>query len=111
MSTGIRAALCVLLWAAPAGAETTAMTYLCDRGVSVPVVYVPDADPAVAVLYIEGRLIHLQAMPSGSGARYGWPSDGSSYEWWEHQGRARLGWHEGASDAMTPIYTDCVPQD
>ncbi|WP_443068789.1 MliC family protein, partial [Sulfitobacter sp. HI0027] len=53
------------------------MTYLCDRGVSVPVVYVPDADPAVAVRYVEGRLIHLQTMPSGSGARYGWPSDGS----------------------------------
>ena len=35
----------------------------------------------------------------------------TSYEWWEHQGRARLGWHEGASDAVTPIYTDCVPQD
>ncbi|HBB84579.1 MAG TPA: hypothetical protein DC031_15240 [Sulfitobacter sp.] len=111
MSRVIRVALCASLWALPAGAETIAITYLCERGASVPVVYVPDADPAVAVLYVEGRLINLQTMPSASGARYGWPSDGASYQWWEHQGRARLGWQDGASDAVTPIYNDCVPQD
>ena len=111
MSGVIRAAICALLWAAPVGAETLAVTYLCDRGVSVPVVYVPDAEPSVAVLYVEGRLIHLQIMPSASGARYGWPSDGSSYEWWEHQGRAHLSWKDGASDEVTPIYKDCTPQD
>lgn len=109
MSGVFRAAICALLWAAPVGAETLAVTYVCDRGVSVPVVYVPDA--AVAVLYVEGRLIHLQTMPSASGARYGWPSDGSSYEWWEHQGRARLGWKDGVSDEVTSIYEDCAPQD
>ncbi len=111
MSMGIRAAICALLWAAPVGAETTAVTYLCERGVSVPVVYVPGADPAVAVLYVEGRLIQLRSLPSASGARYGWPSDGAAYEWWEHQGRANLSWRAGADGEVTPIYTDCLPQD
>ncbi len=111
MSVVIRAAIFALLWAVPAGAETTAVTYLCDRGVSVPVVYVPDADPAVVVLYVEGRLIQLRSLPSASGARYGWPSDGAAYEWWEHQGRANLSWRAGGNDAVTPIYTDCLPQD
>ena len=111
MTRVLRAALCALLWAAPAGAETSAVTYICERGVSVPVVYVPGADPGMAVLYVEGRLIQLRRLPSASGARYGRPSDGAGYEWWEHQGRASLAWRVGAGDGVTPIYSDCLPQD
>tara|TARA_R110002049_G_scaffold10127_2_gene50241 strand:- start:32730 stop:33059 length:330 start_codon:yes stop_codon:yes gene_type:complete len=107
-----RAAAAVgLLLASPAAADVIGVTYNCDRGVSVPVVYVNDVDTSIAVLYIEGRLINLQTLPTASGARYGWPSDGSSYEWWEHQGAATLSWKDGATGTTSPIYQSCTPQE
>ena len=80
-------------------------------GVTVNGLAVLGADPGVVVLYVEGRLIQLGRLPSASGARYGWPSDGAGYEWWEHQGRASLAWRATTDGEVTPIYTDCLPQD
>ncbi|MBI6628997.1 MliC family protein [Pontibaca salina] len=106
---------CILaLTASVANAETISMTYICERGVEVPVIYVNPShgdDPALAILMAEGQLVRLKQEVSASGARYGWPADGSSYEWWEHQGTAMLNWIDGETDESSPIYRACTPQE
>lgn len=82
-------------------------TYLCDRGVELPVSYVNGSDGAVAVLYVEGRLITLLNEPAASGARYAWPSDGSGYVWWTKGDTATLYWRDGATSKETVIYAGC----
>ncbi len=68
-------------------------------------------DPSLAIQMAEGRLIHLEQIVSASGTRYGWPSDGSFREWWEHQGTAMLNRVDAENDEITPIYRNCVPQE
>jgi membrane-bound inhibitor of C-type lysozyme len=103
------ALIAACLVAAPACAQldTTGGTYLCDRGVEVPVTYVTGADDSVAVLYLEGRLITLPIGASGSGARYVWPSDGSGYVWWTKGDTAMLLWHDGATSEEVTLYAAC----
>lgn len=97
------AALAVM--ATPALAETQVqnMTYLCDRDVAVPAVYVNAPNTSLVVLYVEGRQILLYAEPAGSGARYSWPSDGSSYVWWSKGDEATLYWKDGEAGTETAI--------
>lgn len=102
-----RLAAALILLAAPAFAETQVqnLTYTCDRGVAVPVVYVNADDTSLAVLQVEGRQILLYTEPSASGARYGWPSDGSSYIWWTKGDEATLYWKDGGAGTETPLLT------
>jgi membrane-bound inhibitor of C-type lysozyme len=93
--------------AADAQLDLKGGTYLCDRGVEVPVSYVNGADDSVAVLYLEGRLITLPVGPSGSGARYVWPSDGSGYVWWTKGDTATLLWRDGATGTEETLYSGC----
>lgn len=99
------AALALLCGAAPALAETQAsnVRYLCDRDVTVPVVYVNGDDMSLAVLVVEGSQILLYSEPAASGARYGWPSDGSNYVWWTKGDEATLYWKDGAAGTETPL--------
>lgn len=101
----MRAALAFLLCAAPALAETQASNtrYICDRDVMVPVVYVNGEDLSVAVLVVEGSQILLYSEPAASGARYGWPSDGSNYVWWTKGDEATLYWKDGEAGTETPL--------
>ncbi|MEZ5756236.1 MAG: MliC family protein [Paracoccaceae bacterium] len=98
-------ALSLGLAASAAGAETTVqnMTYLCDRDVQVPVVYVNAPDTALAVLHVDGSQILLYNEPAASGARYAWPSDGSGYVWWTKGAEATLFWKDGAAGTETAI--------
>ena len=95
--------------AAPAAAELDLRggTYLCDRGVEVPVSYVNAGDGAVAVLHVEGRLVTLVNEPAASGARYAWPSDGSGYVWWTKGDTAALYWRDGAASDEVALYAEC----
>ncbi len=107
VAAGIAAAV-----AAPALAEFDLRggTYLCERGVEVPVSYVNGADGSVAVLHVEGRLVTLPIAPSASGARYAWPSDGSGYVWWTKGEEATLYWHDGTTsgaEAEAMLLADC----
>lgn len=92
--------------------ETTVQTliYACDRGVEVPATYVNAPDTALAILHVEGRQITLYGEPAASGARYGWPSDGSSYVWWTKGPEATLSWKDGAAGTEEPILLNCVEQ-
>ncbi|HQU67694.1 MAG TPA: MliC family protein [Albidovulum sp.] len=105
-----RIAVCLLgLMPFPAAAEFTTGggTYLCDRGVEVPVAYVNADDGSVAVLHVEGRLITLLNEPAASGARYAWPSDGSGYVWWTKGDTATLYWRDGETATEAVLYAEC----
>lgn len=98
----------LMLTAGVAHAESSYETtrYTCDRGVEVPVTYVNADDLSVAVLNVEGQQITLEVEQSASGARYGWPSDGSSYVWWTKGPEATLYWKDGEQGGEeTPLYT------
>ena len=89
--------------------DAMAMTYVCERGVEVPAVYVNHPDePGIAVIGIEGRMVNLVVEPSGSGARYGWPSGGSHYVWWTKGDEATLYWSDGATGEEIPLLSGCA---
>ena len=81
--------------------------YTCERGVQVPVVYANSDDSAIAVLTVEGNQILLYSEPAASGARYGWPSDGSNYVWLTKGTEATLLWHDGTTDTEATLLTSC----
>ena len=102
----MRAALALALLVAPAMAQDTQvqnMTYLCDRDVTIPAVYVNATDTSLVVLQVEGRQVLLYNEPAASGARYAWPSDGSGYVWWSKGAGATLYWKDGEAGAETAI--------
>ena len=101
-----------LVWAALAGvaqAETQVLTlrYTCDRGVEVPATYVNAEDQQIAVIHVEGTQITLFSETAASGARYGWPSDGSSYVWWTKGPEATLYWKDGEKGTEEPVLQNC----
>ena len=101
----MKAAIALLLMAVPAAAETQVQTlhYACDRGVMVPATYVNADDQSLVVLNVEGSQITLFIEQSASGARYGWPSDGSNYVWWTKGDEATLYWK--TPEGETPLLT------
>ena len=99
----MRALLIALLPAAAAAQDFTSATYVCDRGVEVPATYVNGPDQSLAVIHVDGRQITLVNEPAASGARYGWPSDGSSYVWWTKGDEATLYWK--SPEGETPLLT------
>lgn len=101
-----------VLAAVPAAAETTVVTtsYLCDRGVEVPATYVNADDLSLAVIGVEGAQVTLYSEAAASGARYGWPSDGSSYVWWTKGPEATLYWKDGAAGTEVPVLAGCKEQ-
>jgi membrane-bound inhibitor of C-type lysozyme len=104
----LRAALALALipFGAEAAPEFTTQRYICDRGVEVPVTYVNAAEGSLVVLSVEGRQITLVGEAAASGARYGWPSDGSNYVWWSKEDGATLYWK--TPEGETPILTCTV---
>ena len=89
------------------GQDFSTQTYLCDRGVEVPVTYVTGPDNSLAVLHVDGRQVTLRAEPSASGVRYSWPSDGSVYVWWTKGDEATLFWKTPQDES--PILTCAIP--
>lgn len=82
--TPILAALLAL--AGPAAAQDAprglAVTYLCAGGAVLQVAYLnPGAGPSLAVANWGGKLIPMQAGPTGSGVRYIAFDEQASYRW------------------------------
>lgn len=94
---------------APAEMAVQGQRYVCERGVDVPVIYATHADQGIAVLVVEGRQILLYQEISASGARYGWPSDGSNYIWRTKGETAVLLWKD-ETGGETPVLSDCRSQ-
>lgn len=81
-------------------------TYLCERGVEIPVVYVT-GDTPVAVLLAEGRLITLPQARSASGARYAHDGEGDSYVWWNKGDTATLAYFDGQVGEEVTLFAFC----
>jgi len=83
--------------------DFTTQRYTCDRNVEVPATYVNGPDQSLVVIHVEGSQITLVNEPAASGARYGWPSDGSNYVWWTKGDEATLYWKtpEGEAALLT----------
>jgi membrane-bound inhibitor of C-type lysozyme len=75
----------------------------------VPVVYISAPETSLAVIYVEGAQNLLYHEPAASGARYRWPSGGSSYDWWTRGDKATLHWKDGEAGKETAILTGCKP--
>lgn len=105
-------ALALAVMGGPALAETQVQNgiYSCDRGVTVPVVYVNAEDVSLVVLNVDGSQILLYTEPSASGARYAWPSDGSGYVWWTKGDEATLYWKDGEANTETAILSCTINQ-
>ncbi|MES2914604.1 MAG: MliC family protein [Pseudomonadota bacterium] len=101
------ATLALLLPQSALAQEFQTVTYACDRGVEVPATYVNGPDQSLAVIHVEGRQITLLNEPAASGARYGWPSDGSGYVWWTKGDEATLFWKTPEGEA--PLLTCAAP--
>ena len=71
-------------------------------------VYANSGDSAIAVLMVEGNQILLYPEPAASGARYGWPSDGSNYVWLTNGNEAKLLWHDGITNTETTLLAACT---
>ena len=98
----MRTALLLALMPTLAAAQDfTTLRYACDRGVTVPATYVNGADQSLVVIHVDGSQITLVNEISASGARYGWPSDGSGYVWWTKGDEATLYWKTPEDE--TPI--------
>lgn len=97
------AGLVALVPAVALAQDFSTATYSCDRGVEVPATYVNGPDQSLVVINVEGRQITLLTEPAASGARYGWPSDGSGYVWWTKGEEATLYWKtpEGEAQLLT----------
>lgn len=108
MMRGLLAGMALSLMPTLAASEATNQRYTCERGVQVPVVYVNSGDMAIAVLLVEGNQILLYSEPVASGARYGWPSDGSNYVWLTKDTQAMLLWRDGAAKTETTVLAECV---
>lgn len=94
---------------AAADTQVVAMTYTCERGVEVPAVYINvDQDPGIAVIGVEGGMFNLEAEPSASGVRYGYPSGGSHYVWLTKGETAMLLWHDGTDGSEKTLLNDCA---
>lgn len=92
----MRVAAALLLLATPATAaplETLPMRYGCDRGAQIEAVYVNGGTPALAILTLEGRMVVLANVPSGSGAFYAAAPEGTPGYFWRTKGNeATLSW-------------------
>lgn len=87
------------------------LRFTCDRSVELPVVFVTETGgDSVAILYVEGRQNLLFQEPSASGARYGWPSDGSAYVLWVKGQEATVFWRDGETGTETRLYS-CTQAD
>ncbi|WP_431299754.1 MliC family protein [Tabrizicola sp. BL-A-41-H6] len=96
-------ALALLPATANASPDFTTARYICDREVEIPATYINSADGGLVVLHVDSTQITLLGEASASGARYGWPSDGSNYVWWTKGDTATLYWKtpEGEATLLT----------
>ncbi|WP_157994754.1 MliC family protein [Paracoccus tegillarcae] len=114
-----RLSLLLTCLAAPAAAmspreatpELLPVTYRCDGGVSVPVVFLnpPQSDAGYASTVIDGKLMVLTLVRSASGARYRSDQTAPGYQIWVKGDEAMI--TKGPETADTPVAQGCRVAD
>ena len=113
LSAGLAVSAAILLAACtPQGgspvATDGATRYLCADGAKLSAVYGNNDD---VKLTVNGETVNLLVEESASGARYGWPSDGSNYVWWTKGDSGTLYWKDGTKGGKeTVLHEDCKAQ-
>ena len=83
-------------------------SYVCVGGKFLGVTY-GDADDVA--LWLDDGTFRLLREPAASGARYGWPSDGTNYVLLTKGQDATVLLKDGSRGGLeTPVYTDCKLQ-
>lgn len=89
----------------------TTVTYVCERKVVVPVVYInelPDHQSA-AVIHVEGKQVPMRIWPGADGARYIALDEQDSYRWHTKGDEAVLSYLEADHMAKEQfLLRDCV---
>ena len=85
-------AACTPDGADPSASDPNATQYLCADGTEITTLLGNDGN---LKLTVQGETVTLLAEEAASGARYGWPSDGSSYVWWTKGPEGTLYWKDG----------------
>ena len=107
MSAALLLVACMPQGAAPTASDG-ATQYVCTDGTVIPVLQGTDGNVRVTV---KGENYNLIAEESASGARYGWPSDGSNYVWWTKGDTGTLYWKDGTKGGKeTVLHADCKAQ-
>ena len=89
-------------------AKVQEATYICERGVQIEAIYINEMDvPAIAVVQVEGHIVPLKSVPTGSGARYQGSLALSGYVWWTRGHEAMLVWYDAEVGEDVTIYADC----
>lgn len=84
--------------------DVISVTYLCERGVTVPVTYINAGDfERVAVISVEGRQVAMRQFSSASGARYASFDEELGYRWWSKGDTAMLSF-QAADDSMDEVF-------
>jgi membrane-bound inhibitor of C-type lysozyme len=98
-------AACTPQGPAPIATDPNATQYLCADGTKLAVIYGTDGN---LKLTVKGETVSLIAEEAASGARYGWPSDGSHYVWWTKGSEGTLFWKDGTKGGKeTVLHADC----
>lgn len=101
-------AACTAEGSNPVASDPNATGYLCGDGTKLAVIYGTDGN---LKLTVKGETVTLLAEEAASGARYGWPSDGSNYVWWTKGDTGTLYWKDGTkAGAETVLHADCKEQ-
>lgn len=86
------------------------VTYLCERGVEVPVVFVnPEGGDGYAVAQIDGKLLGMRQAVSASGARYRSGDGADAYQLWSKGNGALIFF--GAEGQESVLFQDCTARE
>lgn len=96
--------------------EVNQVTYVCERGVSIPVVYINPANGTpMAVLAVEGKLVTLKNERSASGVLYVSTDKHDGYRFWSKGDAAMLIYLPSEKNAKEQtLFANCqadVPND
>jgi membrane-bound inhibitor of C-type lysozyme len=106
---GVAATLAACVAAPPPRAEPAPSSYVCANGRYFAVNYGQEGEtPSVTLTFENDERALLLAEPSASGARYGWPSDGTGYVFWSKGQEAMVLLKDGTKGGKeTVLYADC----
>ena len=101
---------CAATMALAQGDDLIPITYLCERGVEVPVVFVsPDDGDSYAVAQIDGKMVGMRQVVSASGARYRSGDGADAYQLWSKSNGAMISFGADGQDQM--LFQDCQARE